>query len=130
MTTHSTKHLEQARFSISLIKWLTVISLVILPFSLTEGIADWRYLIIAPLAGALWISTQVYFWRSGSIIVASLNFLILLGLHNMSQRVYDVGPPFTDFIQWLSLFLFVSAIPFSVCRQRLLRYCGLLKTTE
>lgn len=125
MIEHSTKHVQKSRFSISLLKWLAIVSLAGLPFSFSEGLADWRYLIVAPFAGAGWIMTLIYFWRTESILAAGLAFWVFIGLHHLSDNVYDRELPFAHFLQWLSAFLFVAVIPLVFRRQAILDYCGL-----
>jgi hypothetical protein len=125
MEEHSPKHVEQSRFSISLLKWLALVSVALLPFSFSNGAADWRYLVVAPFAGGAWILTLAYYWRSESILSSAATFLILIVSHHLSDNVYDGDPPFGHFLQWMSAFLVVAAIPIFLFHQRLLKHCGL-----
>ncbi len=119
--------MEQARLSIALIKWLAIVALICVPFSFSDGTANWRYLIVAPLSGLVWIVAQVHFWRSESILAGAGAFLIAIVAHNLSDNTYNGEPPFGHFIQWIASFLFVAAIPLVAFRTFVLKFCGLQK---
>ena len=128
MSKHSAKHVEQARISLAIIKWLAIIALLFLPFSFSDGIADWRYLAVASVAGVLWIFALIYSWRHETPIAGGIAFLIAIGAYHLSDSFYASEPPFGIFLQWLAAFLAVAAIPVVVFRVRLLEYCGLNET--
>jgi heme O synthase-like polyprenyltransferase len=130
MSEHTARHVEQARLSISLVKWLAIVALVFLPFSFSDGIADWRYLIVAPLTGIVWIVAQLHFWRSESILAGAGAFMIAIVAHNLSANAYIGEPPFGHSVQWIALFLAVAATPLVVFRASVLNFCGLQKTEE
>lgn len=124
MRKHSINHIQQSRVTISLLKWFAIASFILLPFSFSEGVANWKYLIVAPLVGVVWVVCTIYYWRTESGILSGVAFLIFIGAHPLSDNVYSEEPPFGHFMQWLSLFLVVAAIPI-FRSQWLLRYCGL-----
>lgn len=128
MSEHSAKHVEQARISLAISKWLAIIALLLLPLSLSKGIADWRYLAVAPVAGVLWIAALIYHWRHESPLAGGLGFLICVGAHHLADSVHASEPPFVHFLQWLAAFLAAASIPVVIFRGRLLDYCGLNET--
>jgi hypothetical protein len=125
MREHSTKHVAQARFNIAMIKWMTIASLLCLPFSFVDGIADWRYLVVAPFAGFGWIMVQCLFWRSESMLTGGLGFLFVIVVHHLSDNVYAGQVPMGHFAQWMASFLVVVAIPVVLFRGFVLKFCGL-----
>ena len=125
MREHSSKHIEQARVSFTIIKWLAITAFLILPFSFSSGFADWTYLMVAPVAGLLWIVALTYSWRYESALAAGFAFFVVIGAHHLSDFAYTSEPPFGHFLQWLALLLGVAVIPVVFFRSRLLQYCGL-----
>ena len=125
MSEHSTKHIEQARFSIGLIKWLGIVAVILLPFSFADGVADWRYLTISAIAGLVWSGALVFSWRHESILASGLAFLVMMGAFHGSETFYTAEPPFGHFLQWLAVVLVVAAFPMVAFRSRLLRFCRL-----
>ena len=127
MSKHSAKHVEQAGISLAIIKWLAIIALLLVPFSFSDGIADWRYLAVAPVTGVLWIAASIYSWRHESPFAGGFAFLITIGAYHLSDSVYTSELPFGHFLQWVAAFLLVAGFPAIAFRARLLKYCGLQK---
>lgn len=127
MSRHSTKYIEEARFSIALIKWLGIGGFIVLPFSFTDGVADWRYLTISAIAGLVWCGALVYAWRYESMLASGFAFLTMIGAFHGSETFYAAEPPFWHSLQWLAVFLAVASFPKIVFRPRLLRICQLLE---
>ena len=111
--------------SLAMIKWLAIISLLILPFSLFDGVADWRYLTVAPVAGLLWISALIYYWRHESLLAGGIAFLVVIGAYHLSDSVYASEPPFGHFLQWITALIIVAGLPVIGFRSRLISYCDL-----
>ena len=128
MSEHSAKHVEQARFSLALIRWFAITAILLLPLSFQVGFADWRYLALAAVAGLLWIAALVYHWRHKSPLAGGIGFLIGLGTHHLGNSIYPSEQPFGVFLQWLATFLAVAAVPVIFFRERLLEYCDLNET--
>ena len=111
--------------SLAIIKWFAIISLLILPFSFFDGVADWRFLAVAPVAGVLWIAASIYSWRHESPLAGGIAFLVVLGGYHLSNSVYASGPPFGHFLQWITALLLVAGFPVVAFRTRVINYCGL-----
>lgn len=111
--------------SLAIIKWLAVISLLILPFSFFDGVADWRYLTVAPVAGLLWIAALIYCWRQESLFAGVIAFWAVIGAYHLSDSLYASEPPFGHFLQWITALILFAGLPVIAFRSRLIRYCGL-----
>jgi hypothetical protein len=125
MREHSEKHIAQARFNIALIKWMALAASLCLPFSFADGVADWRYVIVAPFAGLGWIVFQCMFWRSESMLAGGMGFLIVIAAHHLSDNVYGGLVPMGHFAQWAAWFLLVAAIPLMAFRGFIRNSCGI-----
>lgn len=101
---------------------------MMLPFSFSEGVADWRYLTVAAIAGLVWCGILVYSWRSESILASGLSFVVVMGAFHGSEAFYSNDPPFEHFLQWLAVLLFVAAGPLVALRSGVLHFCHLQET--
>lgn len=127
MLSHPPAHVQQARYSIGFLWWLTLVSIALLPFSFSVGVADWRYLLVALAAGAVWLVMLIGYWRTENLLLSGASFVAVIGVYHLSEIFYDQNPPLAHFIQWMNAFLLTSGVPLMCCRDRVLKFCGLVE---
>ena len=125
MTPEETKHDQVSLRNISAVRFTALVLLMILPSLLLGGPASWKFLLPASIAGGLWIAILIYHWETASQFAAGAAFLIMVGSYYLSDNVYADGPSLCHFLQWLSVFFIVAAIPITFFREEILKHCGL-----
>jgi hypothetical protein len=123
------KYITHARFSFAMLRWGTIVALVVLPFTFSKGTAS-----LAVTASALpialgWLTSLMMAWRTRNQLWFVLSFLIVVVAPRfLGLRDTELPKPHT--FQWLCYVLILMGAPLLIFRSRMLELARLNQMTN
>ena len=123
------KFINQARVSFAILRWGTLVTLLLLPFTYSVGSAAPTLIASALPIAFCWLAALVMAWRSRSQLWFGLAFLIVvvaprfIGLH-------ELGLPVLHTFQWLCYLMIFAGSPLLPFRTRMLEISRLNQSTN
>ena len=99
------KEVQYNRQSITLLIWLPLLFVIILPFTFDRGIAPLLYLLSGVLSGGIWLLILMYQWKSNMFIGVALSFMLLMGFRKLEAFFFIDQVCLGYFFQWLFLMM-------------------------
>lgn len=122
-------YIAQARFSFAMLRWGSVVALLLLPFTFSEGIAA-PLVIASTLPVSLgWLTSLMMGWRTRNQLWFVLSFLIVVVAPRfIGLRDPELPKPHT--FQWLCCVLILTGSPLLLFRARMLELARLNPMTN
>jgi len=128
-TMEEDKFINQARVGFAILRWGTVVALLVLPFTYSQGSAAPTLIASALPIAFFWLASLVMAWRSRNQLWFGLAFLIVviaprfIGLH-------DPGLPDPHSFQWICFLMIFAGGPLLLFRKSMLQLSHLNPTTN
>ena len=119
------KEVQYNRQSITLLIWLPLLFVIILPFMFDHGIAPLLYLLSGVLSGGIWLLILMYQWKFNGGIGAALSFIWLIVSHKMARFFFIDQVYLGYFFQWLFLMMTTMSLALYFYQDKILSYCNL-----
>jgi hypothetical protein len=128
-TMEDDKFINQARVSFSILRWLTVVALFVLPFTYSQGTAAPTLIATALPIAFGWLASLVMAWRSRNQLWFGLAFLIVV-IAPRFIGLDDPELPDPHSFQWICFLMIFSGGPLLLFRKSMLQLSHLNPTTN
>ena len=123
------KFINQARVSFAILRWLTVVALIALPFMYSQGAAAPTLIASALPIPFGWLASLVMAWRSRNQLWFGLGFLIVMFVPRFFG-LRDPALPVPHSFQLLCFLIIFAGAPLLLFRKSILHLSRLNPTTN